>query len=201
MKNDIKSGKKFSICVYCGSRHGASPLYTQAAREVGQWLGRHGYRLVYGGGNAGLMGEVANATLCAGGEVYGVIPQRLMDIEQGHLGITELVVVQTMHQRKQAMAEASDAFLALPGGIGTFEELFEAWSWRQLAYHDNPIGLLNIHGYYDKLLGFIETSIQQGFMDEKQVSYLTIANNVTQMMEQLAHLLSQPSQPDSFDAI
>lgn len=194
-------GRKLSICVYCGSRHGTSPIYTQAANELGQWLGKHNYRLVYGGGKAGLMGEVANATLTAGGEVYGVIPQRLIDIEQGHNGITELVIVQTMHQRKQAMAEASDAFIALPGGIGTFEEFFEVWSWRQLAYHDNPIGLLNINGYYDKLLAFMESSIEQGFMNEKQMTSLTIANDVPQMMKKIELLLSKPSKPDSFDKI
>ncbi|RUS67593.1 Cytokinin riboside 5'-monophosphate phosphoribohydrolase [Saezia sanguinis] len=193
--------QKLSICVYCGSRSGVSPAYVQAAQQVGQWLGSHQIRLVYGGGNAGLMGTVANAALAAGGEVYGIIPQSLIKKEQGHRGITELRIVDTMHQRKQAMAQASDAFLALPGGIGTFEEFFEVWTWRQLAYHDNPIGLLNVDGYYDGLLNFMQTGVNAGFMNQEQLSYLTIESQVEPMMEKLTQLMQQPSQADSYHAI
>lgn len=198
---DSDKKRQPSICVYCGSRDGTLPAYTEAARAVGQWIGSHGYRLVYGGGNTGLMGTVANATLEAGGEVYGVIPESLVNIELGHQGITELRVVKTMHQRKQAMAEASDAFLALPGGIGTFEEFFEAWTWRELKYHDNPIGLLNIDGYYNALLGFIKSAISSGFMNKNQQKYLTITDHAIDMMTELDRLIKLPSKPDSFDII
>ena len=159
----------FSLCVYCGSRPGQAPAYEQAALEVGQWIGRHGGQLVYGGGRSGLMGRVAAATQQAGGRVVGVIPQALVDKEQANHQCDELHVVATMHERKAMMAERSDAFLALPGGIGTFEELFEVWTWRQLGYHDKPIGLLNVAGYYDGLLQFLQHSMHSGFMSDWQL--------------------------------
>ncbi|HAJ13394.1 MAG TPA: TIGR00730 family Rossman fold protein, partial [Comamonadaceae bacterium] len=126
----------FSICVYCGSRPGVDPSFAAAARDIGHWIGSHGGQLVYGGGRNGLMGLVAQATLAAGGTVIGIIPQALVDKEMANLDCTELHVVQTMHERKRLMAELANAFLALPGGIGTFEEFFEVWTWRQLGYHD-----------------------------------------------------------------
>lgn len=156
--------KRLSICVYCGSRPGARPEHAQSAEALGRAIGERGWRLVYGGGKAGLMGLVADATLAAGGEVIGVIPESLMAREAGHLGLTELHVVQTMHQRKQMMAERADVFIALPGGIGTFEELFEVWTWHQLGYHDQPIGLVNVAGYYDGLLAFLDQVEDEGFM-------------------------------------
>ena len=159
----------FSLCVYCGSRPGQAPAYEQAALEVGQWIGRHGGQLVYGGGRSGLMGRVAAATQQAGGRVVGVIPQALVDKEQANHQCDELHVVATMHERKAMMAERSDAFLALPGGIGTFEELFEVWTWRQLGFHDKPIGLLNVAGYYDGLLQFLQHSMHSGFMSDWQL--------------------------------
>ena len=158
----------FSICVYCGSRPGRSPAYAETARAVGQWIGTQGGQLVYGGGRAGLMGEIANATLAAGGRVVGVIPRALVEREHAHRGCTELHVVENMHERKRLMAERADAFLALPGGIGTFEELFETWTWRQLGYHNKPIGVLNQDGYYDHLLTFMHRSVDEGFMDGHQ---------------------------------
>ena len=136
---------------------------------MGQWIGRHGGQLVYGGGRSGLMGRVAAATQQAGGRVVGVIPQALVDKEQANHQCDELHVVATMHERKAMMAERSDAFLALPGGIGTFEELFEVWTWRQLGYHDKPIGLLNVAGYYDGLLQFLQHSMHSGFMSDWQL--------------------------------
>ena len=139
----------FSLCVYCGSKPGMNPRFVAAAREVGQWIGQHGGQLVYGGGNTGLMGEVAHATLAAGGRVVGIMPTALVAREFANRACTELHVVDNMHQRKALMAERADAFLALPGGIGTFEELFEVSSWRQLGYHTKSIGLLNVDGYYD----------------------------------------------------
>ena len=162
----------FSICVYCGSRPGENPAFAQAAQAVGQWIGEHGGQLVYGGGRGGLMGVVAETTRLAGGRVVGVIPQALVDKELANRQCDELHIVQTMHERKAMMAERSDAFVALPGGIGTFEELFEVWTWRQLGYHGKPLGLLNVAGYYDGLLAFLRTSVASGFMGEWQMELL-----------------------------
>ena len=131
-----KADTPFSLCVYCGSRMGDDPAYEASARQVGTLIGLRGWRLVYGGGRAGLMGVVADATLAAGGTAVGIIPHALMSRELGHGALTELHVVDTMHERKRMMAERADALVALPGGIGTFEELFEVWTWRQLGYHD-----------------------------------------------------------------
>ena len=156
----------FSICVYCGSRLGTQPEFADLAREVGAWIGRHGGQLVYGGGSNGLMGILANATLAAGGRVIGVIPKALVEKEWAHKGCTELHVVETMHDRKRIMAERADVFLALPGGIGTLEEFFEVWTWRQLGYHNKPVGLLNAMGYYDSLLTFLNASVEAGFMND-----------------------------------
>lgn len=193
--------KKLSICVYCGSRDNVATAYVRAAEEAGHWLASHGIRLVYGGGNTGLMGALANAALTAGGEVYGVIPQSLVNVERAHKGLTELKVVETMHQRKQAMAEASDAFLALPGGIGTFEEFFEVWTWRQLGYHDNPIGLLNTDGYYDGLLEFIHHSVDVKFMNAEQLGFLTVGNEPATLLQTITRTALRPSEDDSFQAI
>jgi hypothetical protein len=139
---------------------------------VGQWIGRRGGQLVYGGGRNGLMGVVADATLAAGGRVVGIIPKALVEKEWAHTACTELHVVDTMHERKRMMAERADAFLALPGGIGTFEEFFEVWTWRQLGYHDKPVGLLNQAGYYDGLLAFLQTGVTQGFMNPWQMDLI-----------------------------
>lgn len=164
----------FSICVYCGSRRGVPQPYVDAAREVGRWIGEHGGQLVYGGGNNGLMGVVADATLAAGGRVVGVIPRSLVEREFAKRDCTELYVVETMHERKFMMAERADAFLALAGGIGTFEEMFEAWTWRQLGYHDKPVALLDTGGYYQPLLAFLRSAHAQGFMDDYQMSLLRV---------------------------
>lgn len=162
----------FSICVYCGSRPGENEAYAEAATAVGTWIGAHGGQLVYGGGRSGLMGTVAESTRRAGGRVVGIIPQALVDKELANRACDELHIVQTMHERKAMMAERSDAFIALPGGIGTFEELFEVWTWRQLGYHDKPLGLLNVAGYYDGLLAFLNHSVASGFMGEWQMGLL-----------------------------
>ena len=174
-----------SLCVYCGSRPGVEPAHAAAARDVGTLIGRRGWQLVYGGGRAGLMGLVADAALAAGGRVVGVIPQSLMQRELGHPGLTELHVVDTMHRRKQLMAERSDAFLALPGGIGTFEELFEVWTWRQLGYHDKPIGLLNMNGYYDNLLAFLQSSVSSGFMPDWLMPLISVDTQAKPLLESL----------------
>ena len=158
----------FSVCVYCGSRPGNDPVYAEAARATGQWIGEHGGQLVYGGGRNGPMGIVAEATQAAGGRVVGIIPKALVDLEQANTHCDELHVVDTMHERKALMAEHARSFLALPGGIGTFEELFEAWTWRQLAYHDKPIGILNAKDFYTPLQQFLSHVTEQGFMSDWQ---------------------------------
>ena len=175
----------FSICVYCGSRPGENPAFAQAAQEVGRWIGEHSGQLVYGGGRSGLMGTVAEATRLAGGRVVGVIPQALVDKELADHACDELHIVQNMHERKAMMAERSDAFLALPGGIGTLEELFEVWTWRQLGYHDKPLGLLNVAGYYDGLLGFLQTSVASGFMGEWQMGLLHSGSDASELLQSL----------------
>jgi uncharacterized protein (TIGR00730 family) len=193
--------KPISLCVYCGSRPGVSPVHAEAARSVGREIGRRGWQLVYGGGRAGLMGVVADAALAAGATVVGVIPTSLMDRELGHIGLTELHVVDTMHQRKTLMAERSDAFLALPGGIGTFEELFEVWTWRQLGYHDKPIGLLNAAGYYDAMLGFLRHSEAQGFMAAEQNALLQVDSDPVALVERLGALAPLATAPDNYRQI
>jgi uncharacterized protein (TIGR00730 family) len=189
----------FSICVYCGSRHGARTSYTTAARALGSAIGSRGWQLVYGGGNVGLMGEVADAVLAAGGRVVGVIPESLMQREVGHRGLTELHVVPTMHQRKQMMAERADAFIALPGGIGTLEELYEVWTWRQLGYHRQPIGLLNIDGFYDTLLAFMQQTVDEGFLSAQQLSAVEVGTDPVEMLLRLAR--SAPRRSGDFDAV
>ncbi|WP_119964899.1 TIGR00730 family Rossman fold protein [Simplicispira lacusdiani] len=176
----------FSLCVYCGSRPGENPLFADAARAVGAWIGQHGGQLVYGGGSGGLMGTVARATAEAGGRVVGVIPQSLVDREFANHDCDELHIVQTMHERKALMAERSGAFLALPGGIGTFEELFEVWTWRQLGYHGKPIGLLNVAGYYDGLLAFLRGSVAQGFMGPWQMDLVDASDDAAALLGRLA---------------
>ncbi|WP_066263641.1 TIGR00730 family Rossman fold protein [Hydrogenophaga flava] len=175
----------FSLCVYCGSRPGANPAYAQVARSVGEWIGRHGGQLVYGGGHNGLMGLLADATLAAGGRVVGIIPKALVEREWAHKGCSELHVVDTMHERKRMMAERADAFLALPGGIGTFEEFFEVWTWRQLGYHDKPVGLLNVDGYYDGLLGFMHNGVEQQFMGPWQMELIRVGSDWPQLLPEL----------------
>jgi uncharacterized protein (TIGR00730 family) len=175
----------FSICVYCGSRMGSEERFAQIAAEVGSWIGGRGGQLVYGGGNAGLMGVIADATLQAGGTVVGVIPQALVDRELAKQDCTELHVVPNMHERKRMMAERAEAFLALPGGIGTMEEFFEVWTWRQLGYHDKPVGLLNIDGYYDALLQFLEATVANEFMNDWQMDLVRIGTSVESLLPDL----------------
>ncbi len=179
------SSPTFSVCVYCGSRPGASPAFTDAAKAVGQWIGSRGGQLVYGGGCNGLMGTVAQATLDAGGRVIGVIPKALVEKEWANHNCTELHVVDTMHERKRLMAEHADAFLALPGGIGTFEEFFEVWTWRQLGYHDKPVGLLNLGGYYDALLQFLRHTVEQQFMGAWQMDLVRVDSEAARLLPDL----------------
>lgn len=184
-----------TLCVFCGSRPGARPEYLQAARAVGQGLGARGWRLVYGGGNVGLMGATADAARQAGAHVTGVIPESLMRREVGHTGLDELHVVPSMHVRKQMMAERADAFVALPGGLGTFEELFEVWTWRQLGYHHRPLALLNTAGYYDGLLAFIDHTVAQGFADRQQAEMLIVDADPAALLDKLAAAMAQSPDP------
>jgi uncharacterized protein (TIGR00730 family) len=190
-----------SICVYCGSRHGLRPEYTAAAVQLGRAIGERGWQLVYGGGNVGLMGEVANAVLAAGGRVVGVIPESLEKREVGHRGLHELHVVPTMHLRKQMMAERADAFIALPGGIGTLEELYEVWTWRQLGYHDQPIGLLNTAGYYDALLQFMAHSVREGFLSAEQNAVVQVGNEPLALLDTLAAATQRSNAQDDFSKV
>jgi len=175
----------FSLCVYCGSRPGAEPAFAEAARAVGHWIGNHGGQLVYGGGCNGLMGTVAQATLDAGGRVVGVIPTALVEKEWANHSCTELHVVDNMHERKRLMAERADAFLALPGGIGTLEEFFEVWTWRQLGYHDKPVGLLNLAGFYDGLLQFLHGTVRQQFMGDWQMDLIRTDTDLQRLLPDL----------------
>ena len=190
-----------SLCVYCGSRPGVEPAHAAAASDVGTLIGRRGWQLVYGGGRAGLMGLVADATLAAGGRVVGIIPDSLKRLEVEHTGLQELHVVPTMHVRKQMMAERADLFIALPGGIGTLEELYEVWTWRQLGYHDQPIGLVNTAGYYDRLLAFMAHSVEQGFLSPPQNSVLQVGADPVELLLRLAAQKSQVDGADDFTKI
>src|SRR3954454_16171327 len=164
-----------AVCVYCGSSPGTDPAYLDATRELGATLAQRGIRVVYGGAAGGLVGAVADATLAAGGEVVGVIPEQLVAREIAHQGLSELHVVQTMHERKALMADLSDAFIALPGGIGTLEELIEMYTWAQLGIHAKPLAVLNVAGFYDGLLAFLDHAVAQGFLPAARREALTVA--------------------------
>jgi uncharacterized protein (TIGR00730 family) len=174
------------LCVFCGSSSGVHPVYAQAAQTVARLLCRRGIELVYGGGNVGLMGTLANACLREGGRVIGVIPQALADKEVAHTGLTELRIVSSMHERKAVMADLSDAFVALPGGYGTWEELFEALSWSQLGIQRKACGLLNVNGYYDPLLELVDKSVAEGFLREGHRELLLSDDDPGRLLDRLS---------------
>ena len=174
-----------SLCIYCGSSVGASPVYEQAARELARVLADEKIDLVYGGGNIGLMGVIANEMLTLRRDVTGVIPEALMKKEVGHLDLTQLHVVRNMHERKAMMAELSDGFIAMPGGMGTLEELFEVLTWSQLGLHDKPIGLLNVNGFYDGLLDFMRHLVAQRFVKPAHAELLVHANDPVTLLERM----------------
>ncbi|MBZ0136182.1 MAG: TIGR00730 family Rossman fold protein [Planctomycetes bacterium] len=174
-----------SICVYCGAAAGNKPEFLQAARAFGELVAKRGMKLVYGGGHVGLMGVVADAALNAGGYVEGVIPQSMADKELAHTGIQKLHVVESMHDRKKLMAELSDAFVALPGGIGTLDELFEIWTWRQIRLHDKPIGLLNVNGYWDKLLELADNMDAHDFLHRNARAMIVSDSDPVRLLELL----------------
>ncbi|MGB7406742.1 MAG: TIGR00730 family Rossman fold protein [Pacificimonas sp.] len=173
------------IAVYCGSSEGARPVYGDAARALGAELARRGLGTVYGGGRLGLMGMVADSALAGGGEVHGVIPQALVELEVAHTGLTKLHTVGGMHERKARMTDLSDAFIVMPGGIGTLDELFEAWSWNALGYHSKPFGLLDIDGYWQEMIGFLDTATREGFMSPKRREQLVVASDIGTMIDEL----------------
>ncbi len=181
------------LAVYCGSATPADPRFMDAARAVGRHLAERGIGIVYGGGRLGLMGAVADAALERGGEVIGVIPQALVSAEVAHRGCTQLHVVQTMHQRKQLFTDLSDGFVTLPGGVGTMDELWEAVSWAQLGYHAKPVGLLNVGGFYDKLIGFHEEMVAAGFIRPQHAGILIPADTIEALLTKMAAYV--PHQP------
>jgi uncharacterized protein (TIGR00730 family) len=170
------------VCVFCGSSLGARPVYAEAAATLGRLIAESGLGLVYGGGNVGLMGIAANAALAAGGEVIGVIPEALMRMEVGHVDLTELHVVASMHERKARMADFADAFIALPGGIGTMEELFEVWTWGQLGLHPKPLGFLDVAGYYGHLHTFLDHMVAEGFLRERHRAMVAVESDAATLL-------------------
>lgn len=182
-----------SICVFCGSSLGNDPIYQQIAQATGQAIAQQGQTLVYGGGRSGLMGVVADSAIAAGGQVIGIIPQALVDRELAHTGLTELYVVKDMHERKTKMAELADAFVALPGGAGTMEEIFEQWTWNQLGIHQKPCAFLNVEGFYDGLIQTIQDSVDRGFSQARFVENLIVADNIGEILT--AFSVYQPATP------
>lgn len=180
------------ICVYCGSSVGARPAYQDAAERLGQTLADRDLALVYGGGNVGLMGTIADATLEAGGDVYGVIPDALVERELAHDGLTELEIVESMHARKQRMVELSDGFIALPGGFGTLEEFMEVLTWTQLGLHSNPCGLLNIADYYADLAAFFNHQFAEEFVSANHRQIIVIEDDPNELLDQFADYKAPP---------
>ncbi|MCW2289982.1 uncharacterized protein (TIGR00730 family) [Pseudomonas sp. BIGb0408] len=171
------------LCIFCGSNAGTNPVYIEAATRLGQTLAKAGIGLVYGGASVGLMGAVADAALEAGGEVIGVIPRSLWEKEVAHTGLDDLRIVDSMHQRKALMAELSDGFIALPGGVGTLEELFEVWTWAQLGHHRKPCALLNINGYYDRLSAFLDHMVDEAFVKAPHREMLIVEQDIDALLK------------------
>jgi uncharacterized protein (TIGR00730 family) len=175
-----------SVCIFCGSNAGARDAYIEAAQLTGRTIAEHGLTLVYGGAAVGLMGAVADAALAAGGKVVGVIPEALVAREIAHKGLTELLEVASMHERKALMADRSDAFLALPGGAGTMEETIEAWTWGQLGHHAKPVGLLNVEGFFDALLAFFDHQCRERFMRQEHRDMLIVESDPARLLTRFA---------------
>ncbi len=183
-----------SICVFCGSSPGASPAYAEAAASLGVLLAEQGIDLVYGGGKVGVMGVLADACLAHGGRVVGVIPTHLWNREVGHAGVTEMHVVASMHERKARMAELADAFVALPGGIGTMEEFFEVWTWGQLGLHAKPYGLLDAGGYFDPLIRFLDHMVEEGFLVGEERDRVLVDRDPARLLDRLSLVRPRPAE-------
>lgn len=174
-----------TLCVYCGSREGNDPSYVDAAESFGARLGERGYDIVYGGASIGIMGAVADSAMSAGSHATGVMPESMIDEELAHQGLDDLRIVNSMHERKATMADLSDAFVALPGGLGTLEELFETWTWAQLGYHQKPCSVLNINGYWSPLLQMIDHAVDSGFVDEMYRRMLVVGDEPDDLLDRL----------------
>jgi uncharacterized protein (TIGR00730 family) len=188
------------VCVFCGASTGRSPAYARAARAFGAAAAANGLGVVYGGGRVGLMGSVADGALAAGGEVVGVIPQSLVDRELAHRGLTELHVVGSLHERKALMAELSDAFVALPGGFGTLDELLEQLTWSQLGLHDKPVGLLDVDGYWRPLIALARHATQEGFVRESDLAAIAVATDADGLLDRLARASRGPRRRSKWSA-
>ncbi len=174
-----------SICIFCGSATGNDPEFHRIAEETGKYFAENKIRLIYGGGNVGLMGIVSNTVMKNRGETTGVIPQFMMNKEIANFNITELIEVKSMHERKAKMADLADGFIVLPGGIGTMDEFFEIWTWKQLHLHTKPIGVLNFNGYYDALLKFIKDMISQGFLAQQKFDEICISDSISELISKM----------------
>lgn len=188
-----------SVCVYCGSRHGARPAYTETARRLGKVLADAGIRLIYGGGAVGLMGEVAQAVLDNGGKVTGIIPEFLDKAEVGKVDVTELIRTDTMHARKARMAELSDGFVVLPGGLGTLDETFEILTWKQLQLHTKPILLVNADGYWDHFVHLIENQVREGFVQERYLRLFRVVDGVEDVLKALLEEATENGSAERLD--
>ncbi len=180
------------VCVFCGSRTGDRPAYEAAARRVGELLASEGIGLVYGGGDIGLMGVVADAVMSGGGEVIGVIPEFMLEHEVGHQGLSSLEIVDSMHERKARMADLSDAFVALPGGLGTLEELFEIWTWAQLRLHAKPVALLDVEGFFSSLVAFVQHTVDEGFVKDRVRDLLIVDDDAERLLARVAAAAADP---------
>jgi len=189
-----------TLCVYCGSSVGASPVYADAARSLAKAMVDDNIALVYGGGNVGLMGVIADEVMRLGGEATGIIPKALMDKEVGHSGLTRLHIVKDMHERKAMMASLSDGFIAMPGGIGTLEELFEVFTWSQLGLHDKPIGLLNVEGFYDGLIAFLQHIVDERFLRSEQAALLIHQSEPNMLLKKIKDFVP-PVRTKMLDAV
>ncbi|MGB5724027.1 MAG: TIGR00730 family Rossman fold protein [Parasphingorhabdus sp.] len=174
------------LAVYCGANAGQDPAYAETTILLGRAMAGRGVDLVYGGGRLGLMGIIADTVLAEGGRVHGVIPEMLKDLEVAHQGVTELHIVDNMHERKAKMTDLTDAFVALPGGVGTMDELFEAWSWNALGYHNKPFAILNVAGYWDSLIDFLDKMSEQGFVSAERRKHLIVSDNIDDCLDRLA---------------
>jgi len=190
-----------TVCVFCGSNSGKGSAYLLAAQKLAKELATKNLSLVYGGGNIGIMGELANTALNYNVRVTGVIPQKLVDREAALHEVSELIIVDTMHERKAKMSELSDAFIAMSGGIGTLEELFEVWTWKQLGIHSKPIGLLNTDGYFNKLVDFLNESVDKEFMKRDVLEMLIVDNDSSRLLDRLSELFKDKNTANNFDLI
>ena len=186
-----------SVCVFCGARDGRRPAYALAARQVGALIAARGWRLVYGAGDVGLMGEAARAAMEAGAATFGVVPQHLIELERGRRDLTRLVVTETMHERKKVMFVNSDAIVVLPGGAGSLDEFFEVLTWRQLGLHDKPIFLLNVEGYWTPLIALLDHVISEGFAGDRLRDFVTVAEDVPALSEALHDALGREAAPQA----